>query len=64
MKEKKREEDAKILASKKTVMTATIINPDADKDDIITVTKKINGGLIGIEDRKAWLVKTKKIWNV
>jgi putative chitinase len=29
------------------------INSDADRMDIESMTKKINGGLIGIEDRKA-----------
>lgn len=31
------------------------LNSFADKDDIITITKRINGGLIGIDDRKKWL---------
>lgn len=34
-------------------------NSYADKDDIITITKKINGGLNGIEDRKAKLAQYK-----
>jgi putative chitinase len=31
----------------------------ADEDDIRTVTKRINGGYIGIDDRRAWLAKWK-----
>ena len=37
------------------------LNQYADKDDITTITKKINGGLTGIDDRKSILVKAKKI---
>ncbi len=35
------------------------INALADADDIIGVTKKVNGGLNGIDDRKAKLTKVK-----
>lgn len=37
-------------------------NAPADADDIRTITKRINGGLIGFEERKRWLVKTKQVW--
>ena len=37
-------------------------NPFADKDDILTITKKINGGTNGLDSRKEWLVKTKALW--
>ena len=37
------------------------LNEFADKDDILTITKKINGGTNGLDDRKAKLVKLKTI---
>jgi len=36
------------------------INPDCDRDDIITVTKKINGGLNGLDDRRNYTRKAKE----
>jgi putative chitinase len=39
------------------------LNELADKDDIIAITKKVNGGLNGIDSRKAWLTKCKQYIN-
>jgi len=36
------------------------LNGDADKDDIMTITKIVNGGYNGIDDRKVWFAKAKK----
>jgi putative chitinase len=36
-------------------------NPAADADDINLVTKRVNGGLIGLESRKAILAKVKAL---
>lgn len=36
------------------------INAIADKDDILSITKRINGGTNGIADRKAKLAQTKQ----
>lgn len=37
------------------------LNLLADKDDVTSITKKINGGLNGFEDRKKYLEKAKKL---
>lgn len=36
---------------------AANINPLADADDIVAVTKAVNGGTIGLDDRKLWYAK-------
>lgn len=40
--------------------TAKSLNDAADRNDITAVTKGINGGTIGLAERKAWFVK---VWN-
>ncbi len=40
--------------------TAKKLNDAADRNDIVAVTKGINGGTVGLAERKAWFVK---IWN-
>jgi putative chitinase len=37
------------------------LNPLADKDDVLAITKKINGGTNGFEDRKKYLAKAKTV---
>lgn len=40
------------------------LNNYADQDDLKTITKKINGGFNGLEDRNNYLNKAKKIFNI
>ena len=56
-----RESDALIAAL--WFWTANDLNKYADKDDILTITKRINGGLTGINDRKTQVSKFKKIFS-
>jgi putative chitinase len=37
------------------------LNQYADKDDVTTITKKINGGLNGFDDRKKYLSRAKTV---
>ena len=39
------------------------LNAFADKDDLTTITKRINGGLNGFADRKSKLAIAKRIWK-
>jgi putative chitinase len=38
------------------------LNKLADKDDVESVTRRINGGLNGIEDRRVRLAKAKRLF--
>ena len=43
--------------------TESKINKPADKDDAKTVTKLVNGGTVGLAERKVWLAKAKEIFQ-
>lgn len=40
------------------------LNAHADNDDLLTITKRINGGTNGLEDRKALLAKAKRLYGI
>ncbi len=40
------------------------LNGWADKDDLQTIAKRVNGGLNGIDDRRTWLIKLKGIYKI
>lgn len=40
------------------------LNKLADKDDVVAVTKRVNGGTNGLEDRKGHLSRAKKVLGV
>ena len=50
-----------ILACEYWQNTAGGLNRFADRDDIVSITRAINGGLNGLDDRKAYLAKAKKV---
>ena len=40
------------------------LNQQADKDDVLTITKRINGGTNGLASRKAYLARAKQVFNI
>ena len=40
------------------------LNADADREDILTITKKINGGTLGLDDRTKRYNQAKQILGV
>ena len=40
------------------------LNAWADKDDVLTITKRINGGTNGLASRKAYLARAKQVFNI
>ena len=44
------------------IWDAKACNALADQDNIEAITKKINGGTVGLPERQQWLVRTKAVW--
>ncbi len=40
------------------------LNNYADRDDVLSITKRINGGTHGLDDRKSHLAKAKEVFNI
>jgi len=44
--------------------TGRSLNALADADDLVGITRVINGGLNGLTDRLAYLERAKRLWNI
>jgi putative chitinase len=44
--------------------TSRKLNEWADQDDILEITRRINGGFNGINDRRAFLAKAKQVFSI
>lgn len=58
------EQEANAMVSAIWFWSKKGLNAFADKDDFLTITKRINGGINGLEDRRKKLAKWKALLNV
>ncbi len=58
------EQDEWAVASAFWFWKRNSLNTFADRDDIVTATKRINGGTNGLAERKAYLAKAKKVFKL
>lgn len=58
------EQEANAMLSACWFWSKNKLNTLADRDDLLTITKRINGGKNGLEDRRKKLAKWKSLLNV
>ncbi|NHZ33988.1 glycoside hydrolase family 19 protein [Massilia rubra] len=51
------------LGAAAAIWLAKDCNQAADDDDIVLVTTRINGGTIGLAERRRWLARTREVWR-